>query len=376
MPLEVERKKAPLQVEVSLKAIENNVRSIRRWVGYDTQFMAVVKANAYGHGIQRVAAAALSAGATHVGVSNIREASELRSTGIDSPIVVMSPFEIAQAEAMVEYSLTPFVSNRDQLTALAVASQKLNREVSIHIEVDTGMGRSGCLPTDLKSLIYTAHQHPKIKIMGVATHFPSADSDPEFTQHQIALFKQLIDDLRPSLQKNILIHAANSAGSLLFPESTLDLVRPGLLMYGIWPCPVLPEYPDLMPAMQITSRVKLIRCLPDNWSISYGRTAITNGKRIFATIDVGYGDGYPRELSNKGHVLIRGLSAPIVGRVCMDVTVVDVTDNPNCSVGDEVVLLGSQGNSIIRAEELSQIIGTTEHDITTRLTGRASISYS
>ncbi len=364
-----------MRVEVSLDVIENNVRKIKAWVGNSTGFTAIVKSNAYGHGSLKVADAAIRGGATHLGVSTVEEALSLREHYHDVPILVMSPFLASDAARIVRAGLTPYISNIGQIESLQVSGLSLSRRVTVHLEIDTGMGRSGCLPADYEAMLQSVQDCANIELTGIATHFSSAESDGDFTRAQLSTFQQLIRNGLYEDHANLVLHAANSAGSLLYPEARMDMIRPGLLMYGIWPCPIYEDFPTLTPAMEITARILHTHTPPEGWSVSYNRTFRTDGTKRFATIDAGYGDGYPRELSNKGYVLIHGQRAPIVGRVCMDVTVIDVTEIPHCVTGDTVTLIGENRSERIRTEDLAKWIGTTEHDITTRLTGRSPIKY-
>jgi alanine racemase len=362
--------------EVNLAAIGANAATIREMVGPNTALMAVVKADAYGHGSVEVSRAALSGGAYALGVATVHEAVLLRSHVPDSPIFVLPPFAPHEAESIVTHQLIPLVSSPEQLDALSAAAKRFNRTVKLHIEIDTGMGRSGVQPDRASDLAASVMDKEGASLTGLATHFASAGEDVAYTERQLSIFSEACHAIQSLSDRKLMLHAANSAGVLCHPESRLDMVRAGLLLYGIVP-PVLSDIsvPLLTPVMTVKTQIALIRVLPEGHSISYGQTHTLRRQSRIATLPIGYGDGYPRELSNRGEVLIQGRRAPILGRVCMDVTVVDVTDIPQAVVGDEVVLIGQQGKEQIRAEEIGRRIGTTEHEITTRLLPRLTRVY-
>jgi alanine racemase len=362
--------------EVKLAVIAANAATIREMVGPNTALMAVVKADAYGHGSVEVSRAALSGGAYALGVATINEAILLRSHFPESPIFVLPPFAPYEAETVFEHQLTPLVSSPEQLDALSAAAKRLNRVVNLHIEIDTGMGRSGVQPDRAFDLAASVMDKEGVSLTGLATHFASSGEDAAYTERQLSVFSEASRAIRSLSSHKLMLHAANSAGVLCHPESRLDMVRTGLLLYGIMP-PIANgiTVPSLTPAMRVKTQIALIRVLPEGHSISYGQTHTLRRKSRVATIPIGYGDGYPREMSNRGEVLIHGRRAPILGRVCMDVTVVDVTDIPEAVVGDEVVLIGQQGKEQIKAEQIARQIGTTEHEITTRLLPRLARVY-
>jgi len=362
--------------EIDLSAIRQNIDAIRALVGPRVDLMPVVKADAYGHGMREVARAALKAGAEWLGVASVAEGVTLRPLLPDANICVFAPFDPADAEEIACHRLTPFLSNLDGARALSRAAQRLRTSVHVHLEADTGMGRSGVLPDQVAQVAEQVARMPCIHLTGLATHFPSAEDDPAFTARQLETLNQARKKVEAAGAPLRYVHCASSAAILRYPESRLNLVRPGLLLYGILPA-VPPEtpIPDLRPALTLKTRVVLIRSLPAGHPISYQRThTLARASRI-ATLPVGYGDGYPRALGNAGHALLCGRRAPIVGRVCMDVTLADVTDIPEAAVGSEVVLIGAQGQAQIRVEEIARLIGTTEHDVTTRLTPRVPRIY-
>jgi alanine racemase len=364
-----------LIAEIDLDAIRWNMAQIRALVGPEAGLMAVVKADGYGHGAREVAAAAIEAGAAWLGVATVSEGATLRDAFPTTPICLFCPLTADECDDVVRSKLTPFVSNLTSLQTLDTAADCQGTVASYHLEIDTGMGRSGVLPDDSLRLARAATRRTCAEMTGIATHFASADSDPEMTREQIAIFDRIREPIA-RIHRIRTVHAANSAGTLLYPETRYSLVRPGLLLYGL--LPQLPDgapAPELRPALTLKTHIVLVRELPAGHGVSYNRTRVLNRPSRVATIPVGYGDGYPRDLSNIGEALVAGRRAPILGRVCMDLTMLDVTDVPDAREGSEVVLIGAQGGDRIRAEGLARLVGTTEHEITTRLTSRVKRVY-
>jgi len=338
--------------------------------------MPVVKADAYGHGAVEVAREALVAGAEWLGVASVAEGIELRKVFPGAAICIFSPFALDEAEDIAANRLIPFISDLESARALSRAAQRVRTGVRMHIEIDTGMGRNGVSVEGAARLAEHISRMPSVLITGILTHFSAAESDPVLTERQFALFLKARKEIEATDTTLPHLHCAASAAMLRYPLTRLNLVRPGLLTYGIVPAmPPEATVPALKPAMTVKTYIGLVRELPADSTISYGSTFVTSRPSRIAVIQAGYGDGYPRALSNKGSVLICGQRAKIVGRVCMDVTMVDVTDIPNAQVGGEVVLIGQQGDERIRVEEVANLISTTDHDITTRFTARVPRIY-
>jgi alanine racemase len=362
---------ARVWAEIDVAAIKSNLAAIRSFNGPQTDVMAVVKANAYGHGLEIVANAAWESGTRWFGVATVSEGVEVRYLLPESWVCLFPPFCPGEEAEIVRSDLIPLISSQEQAERLSVANDSQREPLSVHLEVDTGMGRSGILPSGALALAQSIAQNPRLMLGGIATHFAAGDTDPSFTRRQADELNKVVGLLSGEGIDPGVIHAANSGGMILASESRFNLVRPGLLMYGILPIALNETLiPDLSPALVLKTCVSLIRDLPKGHSISYGRTHQLSRDSRVATLPVGYGDGYPRDLSNQGAALISGQRAPILGRVCMDITVVDITDIPGVSEGDEAVLIGAQGNYRIRTEDIARLIGTTEHDVTTRLTER------
>ena len=364
---------ARVWAEIDIAAIRDNLAAIRSYVGPQTDVMAVVKANAYGHGLDIVTRAAGEAGAGWFGVATVAEGAAVRRILPDSSICLFAPFLGGEEEEIVRAGITPLLSSEREAALLSAECERQSASVDVHIEIDTGMGRSGTLPEEASKLASAVQQYPRLRLSGVATHLPSGDTDPEFTAAQVRAISDVVERLTHEGARLEVIHAANSGGTITAPAGRFNLIRPGLLMYGIRPIAVpAAQIPEVRPLLSLKTTVALIRRLPEGRSISYARTHILTRPSIVATLPVGYGDGYPRELSNRGHTLIGSQRAPILGRVCMDMTVVDITEIDGVREGDEVVLIGGQGTESIRTEEIAELIGTTEHDVTTRLTERVT----
>lgn len=356
----------PVWAEIDLAAIANNVEAIRRLVSPPTQIMAVVKANAYGHGAVEVSRVALEHGADWLGVAIYEEAEELRQAGIGAPILILGYSPPDEAEAIVSLDLSQAVWTRGQAEALARAAAKLGRPAKVHIKLDTGMGRIGFLPTaEAVKEIERIAALPGIVIEGTFTHFSSADDeDKTFTREQLERFHQMLGAIRSRGVEVGLRHAASSAAILTMPEAHLDLVRLGVSLYGHFPGPAARrDDVTLLPAMSFKTQIVHLKELPAGWPVSYGRTYYTDKPTRVATLPVGYADGYFRSFSNCGEVIIRGRRCPVIGRVCMDQIMVDATACQQAQVGDEAVLFGRQQNLILSTEELAQHIGTISYEL-------------
>ena len=354
--------------EIDLDAIERNVRSFRRHVGPSVEVMAVVKANAYGHGAIPVAEAALAAGATRLAVHRASEGRELRQAGIAAPVLVMGYTPPDGAGIIVRHRLTPSLITAEFARALSQQATAAGTTVPVHIKVDTGMGRYGVMPAEATEFARFICRLPGLRLEGLFTHFATADAaDQTYVRAQLAVFGEVLAGLAAAGVEVPLVHAANSAATMSLPEAHFNAVRPGIAMYGMDPSSEWPPVFALRPALTLKSRVSRVRELPAGAAVSYGRTFVAQQPTRVALVPVGYGDGYHRVLSNKGCVLIHGLRAPILGRVCMDQFVVDISTIPGVEQNDEVVLIGRQGQEEIRAEDLAGLAGTINYEITTSL---------
>jgi len=362
--------------EIDLDAFAFNVKAFKRYVGKSVEVIAVVKANAYGHGAVPVARIALEAGARRLAVHRAIEGVELRQAGIEAPILIMGYTPPSGVEMIVKWRLTPSLISMDFARALSAQASITGSVVPVHVKLDTGMSRYGLMPEEVVEFLRLLRHLPGISVEGLFTHFATADwVDQTYTRQQLALFNQVIMATREAGIAVPLIHAANSAATMMLREAHFNAVRPGIALYGMDPSSEWPPAFEIRPALALKSLVSRVRQLPAGVGVSYGRTYVTQKPTRLALVPVGYGDGYHRILSNKGSVLIRGRRAPITGRVCMDQFVVDVSHIPGVKQDDEVVLIGKQGEECIRAEEVAALAGTINYEVTTSLLPRVRRVY-
>jgi alanine racemase len=362
--------------EVDLDAIAHNARGLKERAGEGTELMAVVKANAYGHGAVPVAKTALENGASRLAVNRTLEGVELRQAGLTAPILILGYSLPSEAETIVRWDLTPTVTTVEGALALSALSDRQGKVTPIHIKVDTGMGRFGLLPDEVLPFVRRIAELPGLRLEGLFTHFAVADlADKTYTRRQFGLYMQVVRQLEEAGFTVPLKHVGNSATNLDLPEMHLDMVRCGIALYGLRPSDEVEPAVPLEPAMALKSRVARVRTLPPGSSISYGCTYTTTRPTPVALVPVGYGDGYHRILSNKGAVLIGGKRAPIVGRVCMDQFVVDVTGHEGVRQDDEVVVFGRQGGEEISAEEVAALAGTINYEVVTSILPRVTRVY-
>ena len=361
----------PVRAEIDLDAIEHNVRAMCRKAA-PASVLAVVKANGYGHGAVAVSQAALSAGASSLGVACVDEGIQLRRAGVTAPILVMGFIPPWEAAVVVEHGLTPTATTKQTALALARFSRERGVKTPVHLKVDTGMARLGLTPPEVATFGAYLETMEPLALAGIYTHFASADQpDKSFTREQYAAFRASAESLPASVTR----HVANSATLLDIPEMYLDMVRPGISIYGCYPSAHTSRSIELRPVLNLKSQVARIHTLPAGATVGYGRTWRTEKPARIALIPCGYADGIPRGLSNKGAVLVRGRRAPIVGRVCMDQVMVDVTGIPRVTLGDEVVLIGRQGDEHIPVEEVAQLAGTINYEILCALSARVPRVY-
>jgi alanine racemase len=361
----------PTWLEVDLEAIAHNVRRVvQDVVGPGVRVLAVLKADAYGHGAVRVARTALNNGASYLGVASVNEGTALRQAGLTAPILVLGFVPAWQAREIVLHDLTATIFDLDVAGALDRAARELGRMVRVHVKVDTGMGRLGLLPDQVTALVRDLGQLPHLEVEGIFTHFSVADSDPAYTRWQIDRFRQVLDELTGAGLDIPLVHAANSAAILSLAESHFGMVRLGLAMYGLDPSSQVPCPADFRPALVFKTQVAQVKALPEGSFVSYGNTYRTTEEQRIAVIPVGYADGFRRAPRHWGHVLVRSRRAPIVGRVCMDQTMIDVTEIPGVRQGDEVVLIGRQGQQWITAEDVAERLGTINYEVVSEILAR------
>ncbi|MCD6574771.1 alanine racemase [Candidatus Aerophobetes bacterium] len=352
------------RVEIDLGAIAHNIQQISQKVKDNARIMAVVKADGYGHGAVEVARVALKNGVDFLAVSSPEEGIKLREAKINAPILILSPSLPESAEVIVKYDLIQTVCTEDLAIALSTEAQKFSKVIKIHVKIDTGMGRIGVFPEDAGRFIKRISKLKGIKVEGIFTHFSEADKkDKTFTLSQINKFKKVVDSLEREGMFIPLKHMANSAAVLDLPSSYLNLVRPGIIIYGLYPSGEVTKTVNLKPAMSFKTHVVYIKTFPAGTYIGYRRSFTTKRKSTIAVLPVGYTDGYSRALSNRGQVLIKGKRAPVVGKICMNITLIDVSHIPGVKVGDEVVLFGEQGNNAISVDEIASIVNTLNYEI-------------
>lgn len=366
----------PAWLEIDLSAIRGNLTCIRGLVGPDVGVIAVVKANAYGHGAMPVARCVLESGARMLAVALMQEAAELREGGISAPVVVLGATDAQEAPEFIAHDAIPAVSDVSFAEALARAATKRGCLAPCHIKIDSGMGRQGVRTEDIAQFTSRLRALPALRVEGALSHFADSPTDREFTLEQVRNFLAGVAELERCLgHRAPLRHMANSAAILRHPESYLDAVRPGALMYGI----AAPDGGEFLPAtrqaMTLKSRIVAVKALRKGESVGYFRTFVAPRDTRIAVLAVGYADGYSRALSGKAEALVRGRRCPVVGRVSMDCIVVDVGELPGVEVGEEVVLLGRQGEEMITVAELAVRGDTCPEETVARMTTRLPRVY-
>jgi len=362
-------------VEVDLDRFHANLAAVRGLIGPRREVLLVAKADAYGHGAREMAAAAESAGVTQLGVATLHEGLQLRQSGCRLPIVALSPLLPAEIEDAVASGIDPTVGDEAFARELSAAAVRAQRPVRFHVEIDTGMGRIGVREEAAEEFVARVSALPGLRLASLYTHFPDADAaDLTFARAQVARFTALLDRLAARGLRPPRVHASNSAGTVNLPEAYFDWVRVGLVAYGVHP-PNDQAGPSLAPVMSLRTRLVQVRDLPAGATISYGRTYTTRRPSRIGVMPVGYGHGYSWLLSNRGQVLIAGKRAPIVGRVTMDLTMIDVTDVPGVEVGDEAVLFGEQAGAAIPVEEFAAWSETLAYEVMCTLGKRVPRLY-
>ncbi|MFL0247226.1 alanine racemase [Candidatus Clostridium stratigraminis] len=367
----------PVWAEVDLDKLAHNMREIRR-LSKSKDIIAIIKADGYGHGALDIAPTLLENGATRIAVAVLSEAIELRRGGIEQSIMILGFTPPSLIDMLIRYDIEQTVFSYDFAKEISLMAQRKNKIARIHIALDTGMGRIGFLPNDDSAEeVYKISKLPNIIIEGLFSHFSSADEEnKEYTTYQFNNYNKFYEKL---IQKGIKInvrHIANSAAIIDFPESHLEAVRPGIILYGYYPSNEVDKNNiDLKPVMSLKTNVVHIKTLPAGEYISYGRKFKTNRESVIATLPVGYADGYTRLLYNKAKVIINGSFAPVIGRICMDQCMVDITEIGNVNVGDEVTLMGEQDNLKFTADNIAELIGTINYEVTCMISKRVPRVY-
>jgi alanine racemase len=376
--------------EVDLNAYAHNITALKKLTGKDTRLMAVVKADGYGHGAAEVARQALISGAQYLGVARIDEAVQLRQAGLDAPILIFGYTPPEMAGTLIRYDLTQTVYSAVTAVALSEIAGRQGKKITVHIKVDSGMGRLGLLLTESAEgnrsdgSSRTAVQEalaisrlPGLIVEGLFTHFATADdADKSYADRQLEKFLDFAHRLGREGLEPPLKHAANSGALINIPDSHLDMVRPGIATYGLYPSnEVKKSHVNLKPVMTLKSRIIHLKQVPAGFNISYGITYQTEKPTTIATVPVGYADGFSRLLSNRGHMLVHGQKVPIVGRICMDLTMLDVGNVPQAKIEDEVVVFGGHGNQAVSADRVAAELNTINYEIVSSVTGRVARVY-
>jgi alanine racemase len=368
---ETETARRPTWAEIDLNQLAANFKQIKQRVGTTARTMAVVKANAYGHGAVECARRLAAEGADWFGVALPEEAVQLRAAGITQPVLCLAGFWPGQAAECIQHRLTPVIYRVDMLEALNQAATAAGVIADVHVKVDTGMGRLGVRFDQLGDFVGALDRFPNVRVDGLMTHLAAADDAAckPLTLDQIHRFDEAVSVFREHGYRPTHLHLANSAGIYGHRESWGNMVRPGGVLYGLWRdvLPMSISNPQLSPVMSLYTRIIMLKWVPSGETIGYGCTFEASRRSLIATLPIGYHDGYMRGFSNRAHVIVRGVFAPVVGRVSMDLTLIDVTDVPGVQLHDEVTLLGWDRRNPdlrIRAEDLARIPGTLSYEVT------------
>ncbi len=369
----------PTWAEINLDALAANFHAVREHVGSGVRVMTVVKADAYGHGAVECAKRLAREGADWFAVALPEEGIKLRQAGIRQPILSLGGFWSGQEGACIQHGIVPVVYRADMIEALNGAAAAAGVVADLHLKIDTGMGRLGVRYDEARELVNAFRNFPHIRLDGVMTHFAAADDEDRacFTDEQVARFNEMLKMIRELGFKPTYQDMANSAATFAHPASWGNMVRPGGVLYGLWRdvLPHLSEPPQLRPVMSVRSRITLLKTLRRGETLGYGCTFEAARETLVATLPIGYNDGYVRALSNRGRVIVRGAYAPVVGRISMDLTLIDVTDVADVALGDSVTLLGEDGPLAVTAEEIAKTAGTLSYEITCGISQRVPRHY-
>lgn len=365
----------PTWAEIDLSAARYNIGCIRDTLSDDVNVMAVVKANAYGHGICQISKVLVEEGVDYLGVATVDEAMKIRVSGVTAPVLILGSVLEEEAKIAAENNITLTLCDMKLLEVLKDIYRSSGVRPKVHIKIDTGMGRIGIWHEDASGFIKEVSVSSGIELEGIYTHFSSAGRDKLVTQMQIECFERLLEEAERSGITFKYKHAANSIATIDWKNSHLNLVRPGILLYGVYPKESFRRTLELKPVMNLKTRIVYLKDTPVGRSISYGRTYITQKPTKIATIPIGYADGYGRILSNKAEALVKGQHVRVVGMVTMDQTLMDVGNINGVEVGDEVVLIGKQGEAVIPIEKIAKLAGTIPYEILSAITDRVPRVY-
>jgi len=366
----------PVRAEINLNAIGRNIQEIKKLIPDNAMFMAVVKADAYGHGAIEVSKEAIERGADRLGVALPEEGITLREAGIDVPIQILGEIHPSASEIVLRNNLIPTICSKDVADSLSAHASRIRKKAIVHVKVDTGMNRLGLLPGDTVEFLRYVKELPFLEIEGIFTHFACADNPKsDYTRQQLQSFRNILSDLS-GLGFNFSIkHAANSAATIFYPETHFDMVRIGIALYGLHPSDATKSRINLEPLLSLKSSVSQIKPLSTGEGVSYSLTFKSEKESKIALLPLGYADGYSRLLSSKAEVLIKGKRAPVVGNICMDQSLVDVTGIKDVQVGEEAVLIGKQNTEEILADDIAEILGTINYEVTCMISKRVPRVY-
>lgn len=365
-------------VRVHLNNIRSNILGIRKTVGDQRKILIAVKANGYGHGAVEISRMAENIGVDWLGIATVPEGIELREAGINLPILKFSPAFPEEMSAAITNKITLAVCERENIIELQRISKSKSMVFPVHLKIDTGMGRIGVPPADAPDLAAFIDQEcPNLLLNGIFTHLPVSDTaNTDFTKKQISLFANTVQQIHTTIKRKVdLVHCANSGAVLAHPDGWFDMVRPGIMIYGFYPDPETPHTIDLKPGLSFYTKISFIKKVNAGTSIGYGRTWLAPRDTYIATIPAGYADGFNRLFSNMGRVLINGKSYPVVGRICMDQSMVDLGPDTDIKVGDEVVLIGKSGGLEISGYEWAEKLHTITYEVTCQINSRVQRYY-
>jgi len=370
---------SPIFAEIDLAAFRHNMDAVKKLIKGKSRIMAVVKGDAYGHGADVIAPEALKCGAGYLAVARLNEAVSLRRSGIDAPVLLFGQSLPLHAEEYINYNLIVSVHSFNAAEALSGEAVKYGSVIPVHVKADTGMGRLGIIEggAEAADTVKRIGDLPGIKVHGVYSHFANADcADKSHAELQLERFLKIKEKVLPCFCDAPLFHIANSAAVMELPESCLDMVRPGIMLYGLYPSSEMDRGKTVLkPVMSLKSQINQIKHAGPGFTVSYGSTYVADRESVIATIPAGYADGYSRLLSSKGEMLVKGKRSPIIGRVCMDLTMLDVSRIPDAREGDEVVLFGKQGEEFLGADEIADKTGTISYEVVSGITSRVPRVY-
>jgi alanine racemase len=367
----------PTRAKISLSAFRHNLNVVRSYVGNDVRIMAVVKSNAYGHGMRTIAYEAMRSGASYLAVARVDEAAELRRDGIDTPILVFEIPLASQTERALLDGMDLTVASLDDAKQINAAAEALKKKANVHVKVDTGMGRLGFPYQRAAEDIEQTALLSSLNVIGVYSHFASSDeTDLTYARVQLERFKTVLAHLQTKRIEIPLKHLANSGAIIALPESHFTMVRPGIMLYGYTPRKGMTTTPPLQCVMSLVSKISFIKTVEAHTSISYNRRYFTRERTRIATVPIGYGDGYSRLLTNKAHVIITGKRFPIVGTICMDHLMVDIGNDADITVGDDVMLIGCAKAETLTAWDIAEALGTIPYEVTCNISQRVQRAFT